>query len=293
MNWDFSPQILIQGINQPEAIAYLKQNDWYNSNIVAGVMDEYTEFTWEEIPIFDLVSSALSTQPQIVTSLIFNPSAHVLDACYEAIEAGIKQIVIYSEKITPLDLIKLYHKAENKGVEILGSSQAGILKPQEYNCGINNPQLFPLGNIGMINFAHETIAQEMSVLLQEANLGISTLINLGNRYFTKINWDLWLDTLVQDSNTKSIVITLSEISPLEADQLICALNQIKKKPVMIYLLDTNNWHERMSYRQATVISDQIYNHLYPMSAIELIQKSTFPDNITITDNHYDIVENLK
>lgn len=293
MNWDFSPQILIQGINQPEAIAYLQQNDWYNSNIVAGVMDEYTDFTWEEIPVFDLVSSALSTQPQIVTSLIFHQPAHVLDACYEAIEAGIKQIVIYSEKITPLDLIKLYQKAEDKGVEILGSSQAGILKLQEYNCGVSNPQLFPTGNIGMINFAHETIAQEMAVLLQESNLGISTLINLGNRYFTKINWDLWLNTLIQDSNTKSIVITLSEISPLEADQLISALSQVKEKPVMIYLLDTNNWHERMSYRQATVISDQIYNHLYPISAIELIQKFSFPENIIVTDNHYEIVEQLK
>ena len=144
----------------------------------------------------------------------------------------------------------------------------------------------------MINFAHESIAQEMALLLQESNLGISTLINLGNRYFTKINWDLWLHTLAQDSQTKSIIITLSEISPLEADDLILTLRQVKNKPIMIYLLDTHNWHERINYRQATVISDQIYNHLYPISALKLIKECNPQDNITVTDNHYDIVEKL-
>ena len=296
MDWDFSPQILIQGINQPEAFAYLQHNQLYESNIVGGVMDEYAQIAAENIPIplFDLVLSAvIAQQPSIVTSLIFNQPDHVLDACYEAIEAGIKQIVIYSEKITPLDLIKIYQKADNKGVEILGSSQAGILKPSEYNCGVKNPQLFTKGNVGMINFAHESIAQEMALLLQESNLGISTLINLGNRYFTKINWDLWLHTLAQDSQTKSIIITLSEISPLEADNLILTLRQVKNKPIMIYLLDTHNWHERINYRQATVISDQIYNHLYPISALKLIKECNPQDNITVTDNHYDIVEKLR
>lgn len=293
MDWDFSPQILIQGINQPEAIAYLQQNELYRSNIVAGVMDEYTDVTFEQIPVFDLVSSAVTARPSIVTSLIFNQPSHVLDACYESIEVGIKQIVIYSEKVAPLDLIKLYQKAEYKGVEILGSSQGGILKPPEYNCGVQNSQLFSAGNVGIINFAHETIAQEIALFLRESNLGISTLINLGNRYFTKINWDLWLNTLVKDSKTKSIVIILSETSPLEADKLTLALSRAKEKPVIIYLLDTDNWYERINHHQAKVMSDQIYNHLYPISAMELIQGCNPQKNITVTGNHYEITDIIR
>ncbi len=288
MDWDFSPQILIQGINQPSAIAYLQESELQKQSIVAGVVDKYGGETIENIPTFDLVSTAVAKQTNIVTSLIFSPPHNVLDACYEAMSAQIKQIVIYSEKISPLDLIKLYRKAENKGVKILGSSQGGILKPEEYDCGVKNADIFRSGNVGMINFAHESISQEMALSIQESGAGISTLINLGNDSFTKISWDVWLNILATDTKTNLIVIILSQISPLEADRLILALDKIKNKPIIVYLLDSQNWHDKVIDNQGKVISDQIYNHLYPIPAIELIKECHPKENITVTDNHYDV-----
>lgn len=291
MDWDFSPQILIQGINQPEAIAYLQQSQLQKNGIVAGVADEYMGTNIENIAIFDLVSLAIVNQKiPIITSLIFSHPHYVLDACYEAIAAGIKQIVIYTPRISPLDLIKLYQKAESKGVQILGPSGAGILQPEKYNCGVKNADIFVRGNVGVINFAHETIAQEIALSLKEKDLGISTLINLGNDYFTKINWGLWLNLLVADEHTKSIVITLHQISPLDAENLILALNQIKDKPIVIYLLDSQIWRDKIDDNQTKVILDQIYHHLYPISASELIRECNHQENITVTDNHYDILK---
>ena len=291
--WDFSPHILIQGINQPEAIAYLQQSELHKKDIVAGVADEYIGTNIEDIPVFDLVSSVIVIEKiPIITSLIFSPPHHVLDACYEAIDAGIKQIVIYTQKICPLDLIKLYQKAESKGVQILGPSGGGILKSAKYDCGVKNADIFVTGNVGIINFAHETMAQEIALSLQEANLGISTLINLGSDDFTTANWDAWLNLLMTDNKTESIVIILSQITPLEAESLVLALNQIKDKLVFIYLLDGQNWRDKIDHNQTKVILDQIYNHLYPISAMELIKECKPQANIIVTDNHYDIVKML-
>ena len=291
--WDFSPHILIQGINQPEAIAYLQQSELHKKDIVAGVADEYIGTTIEDIPVFDLVSSVIVIEKiPIITSLVFSHPHHVLDACYEAIDAGIKQIVIYTERICPLDLIKLYQKAESKRVQILGPSGGGILKPAKYDCGVKNADIFLKGNVGIINFAHETMAQEIALYLQEVNLGISTLINLGSDYFTKVNWDVWLNLLMMDNNTESIVIIISQITPLDAKSLILTLNQIKDKLVVIYLLDSQNWRDKIDHNQTKVILDQIYNHLYPISAIEFIKERKPQKNIIVTNNHYDIVKML-
>ncbi len=292
MNWDFSPHILIQGINQPEAISYLQKSELPKKSVIAGVADEYIGDSIEDIPIFDLVTSVVEQKNKVVTSLVFSHPHHVLDSCYEAINAGIKQIVINSGKVSPLDLIKLYQIAHNNQVLILGPSGGGILKPGQYNCGVKNRHIFSKGNVGIINFAHQTIPSEIALSLKEDDLAISILINLGNDYFTKTNWDVWLKFLNKNRQTRSIVVIISQITPLEAEQLILALNQVAKKKVVIYLLDTDNWHDKINHRQAEVISDQIHTHLYPISAIKLIKECDFPENIIISENYAQIGEIL-
>ena len=293
MDWDFSPQILIQGIDQPQAKAYLQQGALSQNCVVAGISDQYLDEAIASIPVFDLVSAVIAEDILITTSLIFSPPYHVLDAFYEAVASQIKQVVIQTAKIPPLDLMKLYQKAQSKGIHLLGPSGAGILLPDKYCCGVNNASMYSLGQVALINFAHPTLSQEISLQIQESNLGISTLVNLGSSYFAQINWHLWLNTLANNEQTEAIVIILSQLSSLEADSLIMALNKFNTKPVIIYLLDTQNWYERISIPKASVIADKIYQHLYAISAIELIQECNPQDHVKVTDNYQDIVPILR
>ena len=41
------------------------------------------------------------------------------------------------------------------------------------------------------------------------------------------------------------------------------------------------------------MSDQIYNHLYPISPMELIQGCKPQKNITVTGNHYEITDIIR
>ena len=292
MNWDFSPKIVIQGITQPQALAFVKQSESFNNHFVGGISDNYLEENIDNIPIYDLVSSITKAHKNVTTSLIFNHPYDVLDACYEAINAGIKQLVIYSSQVSPLDLIKLYQTAENKQVKILGPNGGGIYQPQQYNAGVINTHLFTAGKIGIINCAHETIAQEVVFSWQDFDLGVSTLINVGNGYFTKINWDLWLNYLAHDENTRSILIIINRISSLEAQNLQLFLKQVKNKSIVIYLLNHEDWEEKIGFHQAKVICDRIYYHLYPIPAVELIKQNIQQKNVTIVESYQKILSIL-
>jgi succinyl-CoA synthetase alpha subunit len=59
------------------------------------------------IPVFDLVEEALKEVGEVEASVIFVNPYQVLDAALEAIAVGIIQLIIASEDVPPLDLVKL------------------------------------------------------------------------------------------------------------------------------------------------------------------------------------------
>lgn len=292
MNWNFAPRILIQGIDQDCAQEYLKQSSEHKHNIIAGITEENFTFTVEDIPVFNLVTDAIAFQGEITTSLIFNHPYSVLNAVYEAISAGIKQIVIYSEFIPPLDLFKIYQKAKIKDAKILGVSQGGILIPHQYYCGINYGNLYREGNIAMINYAEQMIALEISQHLQKFDLGFSYVINVGNSLLSEIDWDLWLNIAENDEKTEFILINLADISCQETEKLASSIANISK-PIITYLLDKNNLKFKIKNHRAKVISDQIFNNLYQVNSYDLIREYFSKSKVIIAEEYQDIIKLLK
>lgn len=288
MVWNFDHKILIQGIDQPKALTYLQEFSLSNSNIIAGVPDEYVGKIIENIPIFDLVTEAITTYPEINTTIIFSHPYNVLDAGYEAINAGIKQIIINTEKIPPLDLLKLFDKAKKKNVKILGTSQGGILIPEKLSSGVKNADLYKQGNIGIINYAESIISQELALFLQDNNLGESIVINVGNADFIEINWNLWLRKLAKDRLTKIVLIIISNFSNIDKEEFISAINIIQNKQIIIYCLDPNNLKFLMNSGQAKIITDQIPLHLNRVLSLELITESLSEKGILFTNKYQEI-----
>jgi len=291
MNWDFSPRILIQGIDQDCAQEYLRQSPDHKQHILAGITDYNLSLTVEDIPVFALVTEAILSQGEITTSLIFSHPYSVLNAVYEAISAGIKQLVIYSEFIPPLDLFKIYQKAKIKDVKILGVSQGGILIPNQYYCGINYSNLYQQGNIAMINYADQMIALEISQYIQKFDLGFSSVINVGNNTLSEIDWHSWLKILEKDENTEVILINLAEITTQETEKLAQSIENITK-PIITYLLDKNHLKSQLNSHRAKVISDQIFNNLYTLNSSDLIKEYLSNSQAIITEEYEAITDLL-
>lgn len=288
MVWNLDHKILIQGIDQPKALTYLQESNLDNVNFMAGVADEYIGQTIENIPVFDLVTEAIATYPKINTSIIFSHPYNVLDAGYEAIDAGIKQIIINTEKIPPLDLLKLFDKAKKKNIKILGTSQGGILIPEKLSSGVNNANIYKQGNIAIINYAESIISQELALFLQDNNLGESIIINVGNADFIEIDWHLWLNKLAKDKLTKVILIIISDFSNINKEAFISAINTIENKQIIVYNLDPNNLKYSMNNGQAKIITDQIPQHLNRVLSVELITEFLSEKGILFTNKYQEI-----
>jgi len=283
MNWKLDGQVLIQGIDQPKALPYLRAMQFTEFPIVAGIATESKIEGFENIPIFDLVTEAIAEFQQINTTIIFNHPYQVLDAGLEAIEAGIKQIIISTSDIPPLDLSKLFQEAEQKNVQILGPNWGGILIPEKLSLGVLNSHLYQLGNIGIINYGDPTLSDELMLYLNEQKLGVSMMINLGNSYLNQTDLSIWLSTLEQDKNTEKIILIFTDYFNLDQENVIDALSNFKQKKVIIYLLDSYNYKSLIYNRKTKIISDQV-----PFFQERILYFESM--KILLNNNSFDIVD---
>ncbi|MBE9221893.1 hypothetical protein IQ215_04205 [Cyanobacterium stanieri LEGE 03274] len=288
MVWNFEPKILLQGINEPDALCYVKATQWKNINQLVGVPSTYIGDSYHDIPLFDLVSEAVEHLGGINTSIIFNHPYSVLDATLEAMDAGIKQIIINAGGIPPLDLFKLKQKAQQKQVQLLGTNGAGILLANKASYGVLNPQLYPTGNIGIINYGDSKISFELALLYQNHNQGVSTVINLGNCTFQEVDWEMLLSTLNNDPDTQKIIININNILSINYEKLAHNILNYGDKPVFIYNLDVHNLNAIMRAAQPRIITDQIPLHLNQVQSPQEIINYWQELGLNIISNPLDI-----
>ncbi|MGI0479271.1 hypothetical protein ACN4EE_00620 [Geminocystis sp. CENA526] len=293
MIWNFDRALLIQGIDQPKALSYLQELNLDNQDIMAGIGDQYIGEQIENILIFDLVTEAITAYPNIQTSLIFSHPYNVLNAGLEAIEAGIKQLIIYSEKIPPLDLMKLWQQAKNQEVQILGASQGGMLIPEKLCWGVSNADLYTSGSIALINYGDAIISTEIALFLQKHNLGTSIVLNVGNEKFIDIDWDFLLGILRDHESTEVILISINDCSNIDAEKFIKALNQVQNKSIIVYLLDPNNLKFIIQNNSAKIITDQIPQYLNRVLSPQYFQDSLQEQGITVIQDIFEVLPLLK
>jgi len=270
MGWNFEPKILLQGINEPQAMPYIEAMQCYDMAQLVGVSSEYIGDSYHNIQVFDLVTEAYDQLNGITTTIIFNQPNQVLDSALEAINAGIKQIIINTNDIPPLDLFKLTTQADREGVKILGTNKAGILIPEKLNYGVLHPHRYQPGSVGMINYGHSNLSPELALLLQDDNQGVSMVVNLGDATFKKVDWEMLFVTFNQHKETKTIWLSLNKLLHLDYEKLAKIILEFAKKPVLIRLLDPDNLNEVISFPQPRIITDQIPVHLNQVKSPQMI-----------------------
>jgi succinyl-CoA synthetase alpha subunit len=225
-------KVLIQGITEPLATIYTARMKAYGTNIVAGVSPGEGGQQMDDLPIFDLVEQALAATGPIDTAIIFVQPYWVLDAALEAIAAGIRQIILVTGGIPPLDIVCLLRKAEATDTLILGPSSSGIVVPESILLGTQESEFYTPGEVGIISQTG-AIAQEVAWELTQAGLGQSISVNLGKDAIFGSDVRQWLQILEEDDNTKAIVLVGQPGNGWETvvEYVVSAID----KPVVAYL----------------------------------------------------------
>src|ERR1044072_6254956 len=104
--------VIIQGITGREAVNLTREGLDYGTKIVGGVTPGRAGRDAYGVPVYDCVRD-ITAKMRVDCSIVTVPPRFTRDAVFEAIEAGVKLIVVVTERI-PRD--EVAQKVEHAGV---------------------------------------------------------------------------------------------------------------------------------------------------------------------------------
>ncbi|RFP52112.1 MAG: CoA-binding protein [Limnothrix sp. CACIAM 69d] len=226
-------KVLICGIAEPLAIAHVPLMRDYGTQVLAGVSPGEGGRSINEIPVFDLVEEAIATVGPIDVVIVFSPAYAAVDAALEAIAAGIRQVVMVSAGVPPLDMVRLVRRAEATDTLVLGPNCPGIIVPGQVLLGMHPAECYQPGSIGIVSRC-STLAYEVALQLTRAGFGQSIAACIGADRVVGSSLLQWLQMLDEDDRTEAIVL-LGEVS---GDGELRAARYIAEtidKPVIAYI----------------------------------------------------------
>ena len=195
---------IVQGITGTQGSFHTRLMLEYGTKIVAGTSPGKGGTQTNGVPIYESVEEA-KEKHSANASIIFVPAPFAVDAALEAIENGIRTIVIITEHIPIRDAIDLMAYAKQTKTTIIGPNTPGIITPGECKLGIMPAHIFKQGGVGMVSRSG-TLTYEIAASLTRKKLGQSTCLGLGGDPITGLNFIDALKMFETDPLTKAVVL---------------------------------------------------------------------------------------
>jgi succinyl-CoA synthetase alpha subunit len=181
---DEKMRVMIQGITGREGRARAKLMKDYGTKVVAGVTPGKKGEVVHEIPVYDTVEEANEKEGPLDVSVIFIPAAFVKEAALEALDAGIKLLVIVPDRIPLFDVLAIAKTAKEKSAVFVGPNTLGLISPGKAVLGMiggraeSAKDWFKPGVVGVTSRSGG-ITSAISYYLGRAGIGQSTIIHVG------------------------------------------------------------------------------------------------------------------
>ena len=225
-------KLLVQGITGRDGGFHTQKMIDYGTNIVGGVSPGKGGQSVHGVPVFNTVADAIKATGAN-TSVIFVPAPYAADAALEASEAGIELVIIISEGVPTLDMVRITPYLKIKGTKLVGANCPGLISPGEAMVGILPGGIFMKGNIGLMSRSG-TLTYEMVYQLTHSGLGQSTCVGIGGDPVAGLYYEELLQMFEEDPETDAIVL----IGEIGGDAEERAAQYIKKhitKPVVGFI----------------------------------------------------------
>ncbi len=225
-------RLIVQGISGNEGKFHTAQMIDYGTNVVGGVVPGRGGETVLDRPVYNTVSDAVR-EVQANTSIIFVPAAFAPDAALESIDAGIATVIIITEGIPVLDMMKVYWEAKRRGTRVIGPNCPGIMSPGSAKIGIMPAHIHRPGRIGVISRSG-TLTYEVVNELTINGYGQSTCIGIGGDPIIGTNFIDALGLFQEDPDTDAVIM-IGEIGGTDEEAAAEFVAQKMSKPVVGYI----------------------------------------------------------
>src|SRR5215213_2633019 len=221
---DETTTFIVQGITGREAVNLTRECLEYGAGakVVGGVTPGRLGREVHGVPVFDTVEQAVERHGgPIDGSVVTVPPAFTKDAVFEAIENGVKLIVIVTERIPRRDVAEMVELANMRGARIIGPNCLGVIVPGVIKMGgIGGPakdaaKAYSPGPIGVISRSGG-MTTEMSSTLTAAGLGQSTAVSIGGDAIIGSSYAELMPLFEADEQTEGIVIYTEPGGRMEA-----------------------------------------------------------------------------
>jgi succinyl-CoA synthetase alpha subunit len=232
---------IVQGITGREAVNLTRECLDYGSRIVGGVTPGRKGREVHGVPVFDTVAQAVENHGgPIDGSVVTVPPAFTKDAVLEAIENGIKLIVIVTERIPRRDVAQMVELAEMRGARIIGPNCLGLIVPEVCKMGgIGGPakdaaKAYAPGPVGVMSRSGG-MTTEISSSLTQAGLGVSTAVSIGGDAIIGSTYAELMPYFEADEQTQAIVIYTEPGGRMEAQLAAWVKENHSRLPIVAFM----------------------------------------------------------
>ncbi|MFQ5667176.1 MAG: CoA-binding protein [Candidatus Binatia bacterium] len=232
-------EFIVQGITGREALNFTRECLEYGSKIVGGVTPGKGGREVYGVPVSNTVRE-ITSRRRVDGSVITVPLAFAPDAAFEAIDAGIKLLVIITEGIPRRDASQIIEYASLHGARVIGPNCLGVIVPDVCRFGslggpaVDCRKAFKPGIVGVMSRSGG-MTTEICNALSGAGLGESTAISIGGDPVIGSTYAELMPLFEEDPDTKAIVIYSEPGGESEAELARWAQEHKSRLPIVAFV----------------------------------------------------------
>ena len=227
----------------------------YGTNVAAGATPGKGGQSVEGVSVYNTVAEAVQ-KTGARASVVFVPAEFTLEAGREALDAGIKLLVVITEHVPIRDELALVQLAQSRGAAMIGPNCPGIIVPERrVKLGIMPAPSFAPGNVALYSRSG-TLTYEIAGQLSAAGFGQSVAVGIGGDPINGTTPIEWMDFAQQMENTKAVVV-VGEIGGDAEERLARHIEKSGyKKPIVAYVAGRHAPKEKkMGHAGAIIYGD--------------------------------------
>jgi succinyl-CoA synthetase alpha subunit len=231
---DRDTRVLVQGITGSAGSFHAEQMLAYGTRIVAGVTPNRGGTRFQgTVPIFHTVTQAVR-QTGADATVVFVPPPFAADAIIENAEAGVPLVIVITEGIPILDMVRVRRfLASTPRTRLVGPNCPGVITPGQCKIGIMPGHIHRPGHVGVVSRSG-TLTYEAVKQLTDLGLGQSSAVGIGGDPVHGTDFVDVLEAFENDPETEAVIM-IGEIGGGEEENGAAFVRDRMTKPVVGFI----------------------------------------------------------
>ncbi|MEZ5910662.1 MAG: succinate--CoA ligase subunit alpha [Hyphomicrobiaceae bacterium] len=205
---DEKTRVVVQGLTGAQGMRDAGHALTYGTRILCGVTPGKGGTSALDLPVYNTVAAAVAAH-EVDVSLVYVPPLQVRDAVLEALDAGLKLVVVLAENVPVHDTAIIRAERIKRGAVVVGCNTNGIISPGKCKLGgiggDKPARVYVPGRIGTVSRSGGMSA-EFGLTLKTAGYGMTTAISMGGDAIPCTPMVEYVRLFVEDPDTDAILM---------------------------------------------------------------------------------------